>query len=416
MPGSNSKSDTTQKIRILSPSVLAAVMVLPAACVVASPCRYNLTDLGTLPGYEHSRAWSINNNGQIVGEISNLNPVFACRAVLFDAAGDDNNIDLGTPGEGNSYAYSVNIKGQIVGGDDPNDFPFNWHATIFDANGGGNNIKLANGSCACSINDNGQIVGDMVNGSGFRRAAIFDVNDLNKNTLLGTIDGFDYSAAGSINNSGQIVGCAYIGPIPEQARAVRFDPSGQGNNIDLGTLGGEYSGAFSTNDHVFDPNGSGNNIDLGTVAGCNGSGASSINNRGQIVGQANNFPLASPLLAVLFDPTGGGNNIELNRLINPELGWSLYSASCINDNGWIVGWGTNPQGEPRSFLLKPQTSGDFEPDADVDLEDFAVFASAWKSKDGDINWNVFCDISCPEDGLVDELDLSVFCSNWLAQQ
>jgi probable HAF family extracellular repeat protein len=273
----------------------------------------------------------------------------------------------------------------------------------------------------------------MVNGSGFRRAAIFEVNDLNKNTLLGTIDGFDYSAASSINNSGQIVGCAYIGPIPDQARAVRFDPSGQGNNIDLGTLGGEYSAAFSINDHgqivgsaytttgqrhatLFDPNGTGNNIDLGTVAGCNGSTAGSINNRGQIVGQANNFPLASPMLAILFDPTGGGNNIELNGLINPELGWSLGCATRINDHGQIVGAGTNPDGDHRAVLLTPATPGDLEPDRDVDFEDFAVFASAWKSKDGDTNWNVFCDICCPEDGVVDELGLSVFCSNWLAQQ
>ncbi|UCF44190.1 MAG: hypothetical protein JSV99_04550, partial [Planctomycetota bacterium] len=275
MSKNDSKSQSTQKTRCATVLALGAVVLLPAACAVAAPCRYNLTAFGTLAGYEISRAWSINNNGQIVGEVLNLSPVYACRAVLFDAAGDDNNIDLGTPGEGNSYACSVNIKGQIVGGDDSNDVPFNWYATIFDANGGGNNIKLANGSGAWSINDNGKIVGDMVNGSGFRRAAIFDVNDLNKNTLLGTIDGFDCSAAQSINNSGQIVGCAYIGPIAEQVRAVRFDPSGQGNNIDLGTLGGEYSAAFSINDH------------------------------GQIVGSA--YTTTGQRHATLFDPNGTGN-------------------------------------------------------------------------------------------------------------
>ena len=58
--------------------------------------------------------------------------------------------------------------------------------------------------------------------------------------------------------------------------------------------------------------------------------------------------------------------------------------------------------------------GDFEPDGDVDFSDFAIFASAWRSSEGDGNWNPACDISDPNDDVINELDLAVFTENWLA--
>ncbi len=433
MPKSDSKTETTQKIRTLFLLALGVVITAPAALLAGPSVQYNIIDLGTLEGYDISRVWSINNEGQIVGEVLNPGPPYTSRAVLFDASGDGNNIDLGTLGGETGWAYSINNNGQIVGGSDSNDLQPIIHATIFDPNGTGNNIKLGNEGFASSINDNGQIVGVEVNGAGYEVAKLFDYYDANNNMELGMIAGFNNSRAHSINNNGRVVGFAY-NYLSSGLRAVLFDSNYQGNNIDLGTLGGQYSAAISINDNgqivgradtsggsthavLFDPNGTGNNIDLGILTGCNFFVATCINNCGQIVGQASPDGVFSTLFrAVLFDPTGCGNNIDLNELVDPALGWTLKTAICINDNGWIVGWGSNPQGNSRSFLLTPRISGDFEPDTDVDFEDFAVFASAWKSKDGDINWNVFCDISSPEDGVVDELDLSVFCSNWLAQQ
>jgi hypothetical protein len=58
------------------------------------------------------------------------------------------------------------------------------------------------------------------------------------------------------------------------------------------------------------------------------------------------------LRACLFDPTGGGNNIDLNTLIPPDSGWTLKYADSINNHGWIVGTGTNPDGFDRAYLLK----------------------------------------------------------------
>jgi len=68
----------------------------------------------------------------------------------------------------------------------------------------------------------------------------------------------------------------------------------------------------------------------------------------------------------------------------------------------------------NSFLLTPAAPGDSQPDRDVDLTDFAVFAGAWKTRLGDEEYNRFRDISEPEDGTIDECDLTVFAENYLA--
>jgi len=60
------------------------------------------------------------------------------------------------------------------------------------------------------------------------------------------------------------------------------------------------------------------------------------------------------LRATMFDPTGAGNNIDLNTLIDPASGWTLLEARDINNSGWIVGHGFNPQGEYHAFLLVPE--------------------------------------------------------------
>jgi len=77
-----------------------------------------------------------------------------------------------------------------------------------------------------------------------------------------------------------------------------------------------------------------------------------INDNGQIVGACANSSASHH--ACLFDPTGHGNNIDLNTLIDPSSGWTLEGANCINNNGWIVGYGINPDGYEHAFLLTPE--------------------------------------------------------------
>ncbi len=45
--------------------------------------------------------------------------------------------------------------------------------------------------------------------------------------------------------------------------------------------------------------------------------------------------------------------IDLNTLIDPNSGWVLNFATSINAAGQIVGRGTDPNGQPRGYLLTP---------------------------------------------------------------
>lgn len=72
------------------------------------------------------------------------------------------------------------------------------------------------------------------------------------------------------------------------------------------------------------------------------------------------------------------------------------------------------------FLFIPTLSsvvtpypGDFEPDGDVDLKDFAVFTRAWLAEDGQIQYNPVCDIDSSSDSSINLPDLAVFVQNWL---
>ena len=99
-------------------------------------------------------------------------------------------------------------------------------------------------------------------------------------------------------------------------------------------------------------------ICLGGLGGLDNR-AYSINELGQIVGYAV-APDNGRTHAMLFDPTGDGNNIDLNLVTDLAEGWFLETALCINDNGWIVGWGTQPGTTMKgAFLLRPEQ--DVEP-------------------------------------------------------
>ena len=325
---------------------ISFALAIGAVVLMASPVRgevlYNLTSL------DGSDAWSINNSGQIVGYSGG-------HAALFDPTGGGNHIDLGTPGERYSLALSINDSGQIVG---ESETSFTGeHATLFDPTGGGNNINLGSPredqSMALSINNSGQIVGFTLTENFELYATLFDPTGGGNNINLGG----DASMAVSINNSGQIVG-------ESGGHAALFDPTGGGNHIDLGTqsslawsindsgqiVGSSNTASFELYATLFDPTGGGNNIDLGSLEGLQ-SMAYSINNSGQIVGEV--FNRSGYYRATLFDPTGGGNNIDLNNLIYPDLGWELTSAKCINDKGYIVGRGHDPNGHWRAYLLTP---------------------------------------------------------------
>ncbi|MHC4500098.1 MAG: agmatine deiminase family protein [Planctomycetota bacterium] len=81
----------------------------------------------------------------------------------------------------------------------------------------------------------------------------------------------------------------------------------------------------------------------------------------------------------------------------------IYCGNMIDDGGAL------------HCITKPIYTilGDFDKDGDVDMVDFAIFASAWFTEEGDGKWNRDCNIALPKDAIIDGLDLAVFVGNWL---
>ena len=94
-------------------------------------------------------------------------------------------------------------------------------------------------------------------------------------------------------------------------------------------------------------------------------------------------------------------------------GWDRFI--CIDplwfdSNGVLHGKATRGTPQPAPVIANlPSLDSDY----DVDMRDFAIFGSAWRSTRSDDNWNPFCDISRPSDGVVDLYDLAAFAEDWL---
>ncbi len=71
-------------------------------------------------------------------------------------------------------------------------------------------------------------------------------------------------------------------------------------------------------------------------------------------------------------------------------------------------------GEIFRIVCDSDRSGDFDADCEIDFADYAMIASAWLTTSSDDLWNPLFDISDPQDGIVNMLDIKAFAANWLA--
>jgi len=217
-----------------------------------------------------------------------------------------------------------------------------------------------------SINDHGQVVGDVD-----WRAVMFDTTGAGNHIQLGTIMWASTSrhrgSANSINNSGQIVGYERRDQV---AYATLFDPTGQGDNIDLGSPDSEHSEAFCINDSgqilgletyeqaglvmtLLDATGAGNSTPLPPFDASNVR-LWRMNNSGQAVGWYSTADNPNSLRAILYDPAGLGGYVDLD----PNPGRSGSAAAGINNLGQIVGRATHPPDNTRATLFDPTGGGD----------------------------------------------------------
>ncbi len=102
--------------------------------------------------------------------------------------------------------------------------------------------------------------------------------------------------------------------------------------------------------------------------------------------------------------TGEPNYFDPNNLTDLDGRDRIVDGDC-NDTEII---------DMGAYEFSYVSFGDFAGDCDVDFEDFAVFALAWLTEDDDEQYNPICDISLPADSFIDEKDLKIFTSYWLA--
>lgn len=254
--------------------------------------------LPTLPGLEFGIAYDINEAGIIVGALRN-ETVESGRAVRWGPGGPEL---LGSLG-GVSVAVGVNATGAAVGSSWVGPTGYDGHAFL-DADGVGMVDLTPNQgpnlySVAEAINDAGQVAGfhnNPVICCGPARAFRWESGVL---TDLGVLGSDDASFALAINAAGEVA-CTSHRHQPQTSRVCRSTGAGL---QDLGGLGIRQD-------------------------------AAGINVFGDIVGSA--YTGTVPFHVAFLYRSGVGH-VELNDLIDPALGYSIRSASDINDARVIVG-------------------------------------------------------------------------------
>jgi len=291
-----------------------------------------INDIGTVTGTTSTQAWkwqsgvrtylgslgggtsvgtSINAKGTIVG--------YSYNGAYLDAFAYSSSgvfTDLGRLLGGNqSAAMSVNDFGAIVGysytGDSDN---FLFHAALWSDGTISDLATLAgSNSEAHDVNNAGVIVGTSDN-------VAFEYTTSSGMQSLGTLPGAAASTAWAINSAGVVVGHSEVPGPNSRTHAVVWDA---GTITDLGVL---VAGPVSETSEALD-----------------------INSAGVIVGDSTID--SGAVHAFVYDPVRGMQ--DLNLLVNAPAGWTLTTATAINDLGQIVGL-ASVQGQTHVFLLSPQ--------------------------------------------------------------
>ena len=344
---------------------LAFLPLLHAPSGSAQSVTYTLTDIGTLGGTQ-STGLGLDECGKVVGE-SYATGSTSYRPYFWDGT---TMTDLGTFGGQTGAAIGVNTGGRVCGSAQTatsEQRPFIWtQATNTKADLGTPGTSAA----AYDINDSNQVVGQ------------WEIAQLQDRAFIWTqATGMQHItapwgtpiAAYAVNNAGHTVGTAQT---PTGASHA-FLSSG-GVVTDLGTLGGTNSFAYDLNEtgvvvgaayipspnasspfHAFRWTSAGGMQDLGTLGGTR-SIAYGVNASGHIVGYAE-IPAGVKHAFIWTDDNSNGapdaGELKDLNVLAPGTGWTFLEARAINDRGQIVGTGTNPSGQTRAFLLTPSNAG-----------------------------------------------------------
>ncbi|MFO0828168.1 MAG: hypothetical protein U0572_08455 [Phycisphaerales bacterium] len=380
-----------------------AAALFASASVVATPPAYTVTEIPTL---------GLANNGFEPGSVANC--VTAGATVGYSITFvDDRNIhafrltngeltDLGVlPGDEHSMAFGANAAGDAVGvsyvlGN------LTAHGVRWNTTG----APVLLGSIEPrDINSAGAIAGStpVAGALGTSHATLLVGTS---STDLGTLGG-PSSMGFALNEQNWVVGESLL----SDNRTTRAFVWRNGAMLNLGTLGGATSRALdidglrvvgiadtTTQPHAtmwtLNADGSlASKTDLGTLPGATASAAYSVNASGVVVGTSNDRATRWT----------GGAIVDLNTLIDAESGWTLTRANSIDAAGRIAGVGKHG-GVWRAFVLTPHNAADLNNDGVVDSLDLAILLGAWGRSGSPADLD--------GDGTVGSRDLGILLGSW----
>jgi probable HAF family extracellular repeat protein len=207
-------------------------------------------------------------------------------------------------------------------------------------------LQYSPASAGYGINDEGQVVGDVLDAGGDSHVFLYSNGGLSRVP----VDGFEPQAR-DINRRGDIVGSTWFEATPPFLLSAGVQTSlgseaGQAEAIDdRGFIVGWNRNAFTHDARAFLATRDAI-TELGTLGGAE-SRAAALNKSTDVVGSADT--IQGEQHAFLYRD---GTMLDLNDLVQAGSGFVLEEATGINDSGEIVGTGTIG-GATHAFLLAP---------------------------------------------------------------
>ncbi len=313
---------------MITQTVLALALTLLLQANVYADFLFTLTPVG--PAGTSSAGVALNNNGQATGTYDSGSGI--TNSFFWDGVAST---AIPSSGAGSTLARDISSNGTVVGRGSGQ--PFRW-----DATNGMTFLGPANGE-ANGINSNGDVIGTRNLGAADR------TNLWSPSNALTSPYPTTNSRGVVINDNGQFAGTTSNGTLGY------YSPSASSARVDLGT----FLPTDMTNDRVLSGS-------VGTDAGLFTFDTNSLVTIGKLSPTdsfASALGLNNSLTAVgvsqgtggfIYDSTFGMRG--LTGLLDSQFaGWTILSASDINDPGMIIATGRF-NGVDQAVLLTPMTA------------------------------------------------------------